>query len=114
MANTAGKPAESLGGAPGGSTTSNGQVGGAGGAGAGVIYLIVGKTLSIQSTGKITAVGQNGFSGNSSTGGGGGGGSINLFYGINFVNSGSLSVAGGTGGNTGGLGSLTITKILTN
>lgn len=92
-----------------------------GGVGGGVIYLIVGKTLYISSTGIVSARGGDGYdigyNGNSS--GGGGGGSVVVLYGQNYINNGTIAVGGGlrsagTGAASasGGSGSYRISKIL--
>jgi hypothetical protein len=115
-----GLSALALAGSPG-NGGGGGSPGGAGARGGGVIYLIVGGTLT--NTGIISANGGNGGSAGTSAGGGGGGGggSVNIMYGRNIINAGTIRANGGTGGTAGqtaggpgGAGSVTITKILTN
>ena len=91
------------------------------GDGGGTIYIIVGGHLIIGGTGLIRANGTNAGAGGSYGPGGGGGGSINIFYGKNYYNSGTIQVNAGLGGNGGGAsggngsaGSITVNNIITN
>ena len=93
----------------------------------GVLFLVVGGTLTIGATGIISANGSRGGTGDCtyslSTGGGAsGGGSIWLMYGTAYANSGTVQANGGTSatrpgsnpggeGGTGGAGSVTLMKI---
>ena len=101
-----------------------------GGAGGGNIILIVKGNVKIASTGIISSKGNNGvdadnISPNENAGsGGGGGGTICILYGGTYINSGSVTANGGTGGlrfdsnaqlgGNGGNGNIYIQKIRSN
>ena len=91
--------------------------GGGGGSGAGVIYI---SARTITSNGGVSAIGGNGGNPNSGTctsgiGGGGGGGTIVIEYNNKDNYTGTVSATGGTGANTGTVGTIaycfTVTEI---
>ena len=92
----------------------SGGGGGAGNYGGGVILLFVGGDLIID--GSIKANGLNGGAAGSSSlkgrkagqGGGGGGGAIYMLHRGTYTNTGLLQVNGGTGAQSGGVGSITV------
>lgn len=94
-------------GGAGGGQTGAGGAGGAGGRGGGALILECNGALNFASGGSIVANGSNGSDGavaNNGGGGGGGGGaggSVIVLYNALTANSGSVTVAGGNGGNGG-------------
>ncbi len=88
-----------------GSITANGQAGGSdGGGGGGGGIIILASADSISNSGDLNAEGANGGARSSVSGpGGGGGGGIIHLLAPNFVNTGSISVTGGSG-SSGGAG----------
>lgn len=94
-------------------TFSGGWNGAANAAPGGMVFLIVGKNLIINTGGSIVVRGTDS---NNNPGGtpGTGGGGINIFYGKNFINSGSFDVSGAPGTYVGNPGSVRIQKILSN
>ena len=102
---------------PGG--TSGGGTGVSGGTGTGgFIMLVVKGSLTIGSTGIISANGVAGGTGTAGGGGGSGGGRVIILYTRSFTNNGSITVSGGSGGGTaptaggnGGAGSITIREV---
>ena len=102
---------------PGG--TSGGGSGAAGGTGTGgFIMLVVKGSLTIGSTGIISANGIDGGTGTAGGGGGSGGGRVIILYTRSFTNNGSITVSGGAGGGSapvnggsGGAGSITIREV---
>ena len=114
------------GGGQGGTADGDTASGPAGGDGGGNIILIVKGNVIIASSGIISAKGNNGVNGIDSGiryggSGGGGGGSICILYGGTYINSGSVTADGGTGGlassqvytsgGNGGNGNIYIQKI---
>ena len=98
---------------PGGKPSkNNGSKGEDGTGGTLVIY-----GNNIINSGKIESEGSNGGNGNDSSGGASGGGSINIFYKGSYIENGTYSVKGGTGGSialkggNGGNGTINIGKI---
>ena len=100
-------------------TTVNSSAGGAGAGagnyGGGVVLLYIGGRLVIDGT--IKCNGLNGGAGGKTSlspygdggdGGGGGGGAIYILHRGTYTNTGVLQVNGGTGGNAGGVGSITV------
>jgi len=85
------------GGGGGGITDNTGTVGG-GGSGAGIIY-IAGKTITVSSTGSITANGGKGGNGDYGPGGGGSGGSIMIRCEIVSFDSNPITAIGGPKGD---------------
>ena len=121
--NPGGGGSGTVGGANGFGVGNARPVGNTGGSGTGgLIILVVGGTLRINAGGALRAQGSNG--GNKSRnedgsgGGGSGGGSINLVYRDGYVNSGTISVAGGGGGSgnapgsPGGTGSIQTLQVI--
>jgi hypothetical protein len=102
---------------PGG--TSGGGTGGSGGTGTGgFIMLVVKGSLTIGSTGTISANGVAGGTGTAGGGGGSGGGRVIILYTKSFTNNGSITVNGGAGGGTapstgsaGGSGTITLREV---
>ena len=122
----------SYGGAGGNAVTTNygggaGNPGGLSGGGTGLpggtgtggfIMLVVKGSLTIGSTGIISANGVAGGTGTAGGGGGSGGGRVIILYTKSFTNNGSITVNGGAGGGTaptaggsGGAGSITIREV---
>ena len=98
---------------PGGKPSKNrGKKGDDGTGGTLIIY-----GSNIDNSGKIESEGSNGGNGDDSSGGASGGGSINIFYKSTYIEKGTYSVKGGTGGTSaikggnGGIGSFCVTKI---
>ena len=102
---------------PGG--LSGGGTGLAGGTGTGgFIMLVVKGSLTIGSTGIISANGVAGGTGTAGGGGGSGGGRVIILYTKSFTNNGSITVNGGAGGGTapstgsaGGSGTITLREV---
>lgn len=92
-----------LGAAGGGAAVQVGNVGGCGGAGAGIVILIA---PSITITGSINTNGGNGSTQNSFGGGGGAGGSVLLKGQRIVLGSGLVTASAGTQGTSGGVGSV--------
>ena len=102
---------------PGG--TSGGGTGVSGGTGTGgFIMLVVKGSLTIGSTGIISANGVAGGTGTAGGGGGSGGGRVIILYTRSLTNNGSITVNGGAGGGTapstgsaGGSGTITLREV---